>query len=193
MDPESRSDEQLLTASATDPEAFVALYDRHAKRILAFFVRQTFEAQVAGDLTAETFAQAFASRGRFRNPGPGSASRLAAHHRPTPTEPLHRKAARRAALARRLGMESLAVSSDALERAEELIDLELVRREVAAALGGLRKDEREALLLRVVQGRSLRGAARVAGCREQALRARVSRGLRRLASRLEGPEEDSHG
>ena len=88
VDPESRSDEQLLTASATDPEAFVALYDRHAKRILAFFVRQTFEAQVAADLTAETFAQAFASRGRFRNPGPGSAESPAGsptHSRPAAT------------------------------------------------------------------------------------------------------------
>jgi len=193
VDPESRSDEQLLTASATDPEAFVALYDRHAKRILAFFVRQTFDAQVAADLTAETFAQAFASRGRFRNPGPGSAESWL---RTIARRQLNRFITRQRVERRwreRLGMEALAVSPDALERAEELIDLELVRREVAAALDGLRADEREALVLRVVEGKSYAVAAREAGCSEQALRARVSRGLRRLGGGLEGPGEDRHG
>ena len=80
-----------------------------------------------------------------------------------------------------------------MNRAEELIDLELVRREVAAALDGLRADEREALVLRVVEGKSYAVAAREAGCSEQALRARVSRGLRRLGGRLEALGEDRHG
>jgi len=71
---ESRSDERLLTASVAEPELFVAFYDHHARRLLAFFVRRTFDAQVAADLTAETFAQAFAARARFRGPGPGSAA-----------------------------------------------------------------------------------------------------------------------
>lgn len=193
MDPGSRSDEQLLAASAADPEAFVALYDRHAKRILAFFVRQTFDAQVAADLTAETFAQAFASRRRFRNPGPGSAESWL---RTIARRQLNRFISRQRVERRwreQLGMEQLAVSPDALERAEELIDLEPVRREVAAALDSLRKDEREALLLRVVRGKPYAEAAREAGCSEQALRARVSRGLRRLAQRLEGLGEERHG
>jgi RNA polymerase sigma-70 factor (ECF subfamily) len=193
VDPGSRSDEQLLAASAADPEAFVALYERHGKRILAFFVRQTFDAQVAADLTAETFAQAFASRRRFRNPGPGSAESWL---RTIARRQLNRFISRQRVERRwreQLGMEQLAVSPDALERAEELIDLETVRREVAAALDGLRGDERQALLLRVVQGKSYAEAAREAGCSEQALRARVSRGLRRLAQRLEGLGEERHG
>jgi len=193
VDPESRSDEQLLTASATDAEAFVLLYDRHAKRILAFFVRQTFDAQVAADLTAETFAQAFASRGRFRNPGPGSAESWL---RTIARRQLNRFIGRQRVERRwreRLGMEQLLVSPNALERAEELIDLEAIRGDVAAALDGLRRDEREALILRVVQGKSYAEAAVETGCSEQTLRARVSRGLRRLATRLDELGEGRRG
>jgi RNA polymerase sigma factor (sigma-70 family) len=185
VDPESRSDEQLLTASATDAEAFVLLYDRHAKRMLAFFVRQTFDAQVAADLTAETFAQAFASRGRFRNPGPGSAESWL---RTIARRQLNRFIGRQRVERRwreRLGMEQLLVSPNALERSEELIDLEAIRGDVSAALDGLRRDEREAIVLRVVQGKSYAEAALETGCSEQTLRARVSRGLRRLATRLD--------
>jgi RNA polymerase sigma factor (sigma-70 family) len=185
VDPESRSDEQLLTASATDAEAFVHFYDRHAKRMLAFFVRQTFDAQVAADLTAETFAQAFAGRGRFRNPGPGCAESWL---RTIARRQLNRFIGRQRVERRwreRLGMEQLLVSPNALERSEELIDLEAIRGDVSAALDGLRRDEREAIVLRVVQGKSYAEAALETGCSEQTLRARVSRGLRRLATRLD--------
>ena len=81
-------------------------------------------------------------------------------------------------------MERLAVAPDALERAEELIDLEKVRDHVAAALDALNGDVREAVVLRVVQGLSTREAARLAGCSEDLMRQRVSRGLKRLARDL---------
>jgi RNA polymerase sigma-70 factor (ECF subfamily) len=150
---------------------------------------------VAADLTAETFAQAFAARSRFRNPGPGSATawlytiarrQLNRFVRRQRVESLWRE---------RLGMECLAVAPDALERAEELIDLEKVRDHVVAALDALKGELREAVVLRVVDGMSYTQAALLTGCSEDLMRQRVSRGLKRLArdlAILKDPGED-HG
>src|ERR1044071_7395916 len=43
-----------------------ALYERHRKDLLLFFVRRTADAELALDLWAETFAQAVVSAHRFQ-------------------------------------------------------------------------------------------------------------------------------
>jgi RNA polymerase sigma-70 factor (ECF subfamily) len=59
MDGDPRSDGQLLVAASNeDPAAFATLYRRHVRGLLAFFRRQVGSAEVALDLTAETFAAA---------------------------------------------------------------------------------------------------------------------------------------
>src|SRR5512132_2350281 len=60
------SDEELLAGAGRDSDAFGQLYARHHRELLGFFVRRTADAQLAADLTAETFAQAFVARRRFR-------------------------------------------------------------------------------------------------------------------------------
>jgi RNA polymerase sigma-70 factor (ECF subfamily) len=62
-------DGDLLLLSVWHPEAFVTFYERHAEGMLRFFPRRTVQLDVAVDLTAETFAQAFASRSRYRPAG----------------------------------------------------------------------------------------------------------------------------
>jgi hypothetical protein len=70
----TRTDAELLIASREDPRAFRELYDRWADRLLAYFYRRVVDAEVAGDLLAETFAVAFERRRRFRDVGaPGAA------------------------------------------------------------------------------------------------------------------------
>ena len=66
------SDEELLVASVGDEEAFAAFYRRHARPLAGFFMRRTGDAELAADLTAETFAAALASRRRF-DPAKGAA------------------------------------------------------------------------------------------------------------------------
>jgi Sigma-70 region 2 len=69
-----RTDAELLIASRDDTRAFRELYDRWADRLLAYFYRRVLDAEVAGDLLAETFAVAFERRRRFRDVGaPGAA------------------------------------------------------------------------------------------------------------------------
>src|ERR1700722_10054398 len=45
---------------------FVALYEREARPVLVFFARRTLDGEVALDLTAETFAQAWRGWSRVR-------------------------------------------------------------------------------------------------------------------------------
>ena len=66
---DQRSDSELLTASAIEPGVFTELYRRHAEDLLRYFARRTLDPETAAELTAETFAQAFASRTTYRDTG----------------------------------------------------------------------------------------------------------------------------
>jgi RNA polymerase sigma factor (sigma-70 family) len=182
------SDEAILVDSQGRPELFTRFYDHHARALLAFFARRTFDAQVAADLTAETFAEAYACRGRYKDRGAGTAAawlytigrrQLSHYIRRARVEQDHRA---------RLHMRTRVVEDDDIARIEELIDFEAIGRAVAAAFGRLRADQREALAARIIDGLSYSEAARRLGCRESVVRQRVSRGLRRLATELDAVE-----
>ena len=165
-------------------DSFIALYREHADDLLTFFARRTLDAEAAADLTAETFAQALASRRRFRDQGDGPAPWLygIAHHQLTH---YYRRGRASAKARERLGMPSRAeLSSDDLQRIEELIDLGNVAGEVRRALAQLPPGLRDAIALRVVEAQPYSAIAAELGCSEQAARLRVSRGLRRLATTI---------
>ena len=183
---ETGSDEDLLTASARRADPFVAFYDRVLPGMLAYFARRTFDAQVAADLTAETLAEAFASRRRFRDRGPGSASAWLYTIAGRKLGRYLRRLRVDDAARRRLRMERIELAPDDVERIEALVDFAQVGREVRRAFDALRSDQREALRLRVIEGLPYHDVARELGCTEQTARARVSRGLRLLAAQLDG-------
>jgi RNA polymerase sigma-70 factor (ECF subfamily) len=79
------------------------------------------------------------------------------------------------------------ISDGDYERIEELIDFEQVGRAIASAFTLLSEEQREALTLRVVEGRPYAEVAEQLSCTEETARARVSRGLRRLARVLDVP------
>src|SRR5918911_3280351 len=60
----ARSDDELL--ASRDPGSFEQFYRAHVDAILAFFAHRTRDAELAADLTAETFAAALAGRRRYR-------------------------------------------------------------------------------------------------------------------------------
>ena len=68
-----RSDAELVRAARSDPAAFRELYGRYARQIYGFHVRRVRDIDAAHELTAETFAQAWQSRRRFRDRASGSA------------------------------------------------------------------------------------------------------------------------
>lgn len=57
-------DAELIRASGRDPEVFATLYDRYADTLYRFAARR-LGPQVAEDVVAETFLEAFRGRSRF--------------------------------------------------------------------------------------------------------------------------------
>lgn len=179
------SNEEMLLSSAEQPARFIGFYDAALPGLLAFFARRTLDGQLAADLTAETLADAYACRGRFRDRGEGSA---AAWLYTIAQRKLSRFLKRRRvedAARRRVGLPRLELCAEDVDRIEALIDFAEVGRAVAAAFGELAPDQREALRLRVIEGCTYREVAEALGCSVETARARVSRGLRRLARQLE--------
>jgi Sigma-70 region 2 len=72
------TDEELLTSHELG--SFALFYRAHVDELLGFFCRRTGDAELAADLTAETFAAALAGRRRFRSEA-GSATGVAVRDR----------------------------------------------------------------------------------------------------------------
>jgi RNA polymerase sigma factor (sigma-70 family) len=177
-----------MPRSRLDADRLAAAYDRDARRLLVFFTRRTYDAQLALDLVGETYARAFELRGRFAGDA-GDMDALAAWMfgiaRNVLNEALRRGAAERRAL-RRAGVQAPTLHAEELVRIEELAGLGELRTAVAAALAELADEQREAVRLRVVEELDYADVAGRLGISEQAARARVSRGLRALAAALDG-------
>jgi RNA polymerase sigma-70 factor, ECF subfamily len=186
---EDLDDVELIVLSWDEPEAFGVLFERHADPLLGYFARRALDPEAAAELTAETFAQAFASRRRFRDRGLGAAGWLYGIGRHQLAR-FFRSGAVDSRARRRLGMPEREVSAEDYERIEELIDFEQVGRAIGRAFSLLSDEQREALRLRVIEGLSYREVAEALRCTEDTARARVSRGLRRLAGELETPSLD---
>lgn len=174
MDRDRLSDDELLRRTKRDAESFGVLYDRHARRLLAYALRQGLEPQMAMDVVAETFAAALEAAPRFRAQGGRGSAWLQTIARNQVTDARRRNAAELAALGR-LGLER-PMLADA--------DIERVVADAEALIEVLPPDERAAVLGRVVEDRSYRALAQGAGIPQAAMRQRVSRGLARLRRNL---------
>jgi RNA polymerase sigma factor (sigma-70 family) len=168
-----------------DSEEFARLYAAHSRRMIAFFVRRTYDAQLALDLTAETFAQAFSGRRRFRGETDEEAAawlftianrQLAGYWR-------RGRAERRAV--RRLHLQVPVLDQDDAARIIDLAGLADLRAALDEELAQLPEPTQQALRLRIVEEREYREVARLLGTTEVTARARVSRGLLALTAALD--------
>jgi RNA polymerase sigma-70 factor (ECF subfamily) len=180
----ARTDAELLIASRDDPHAFRELYDRWADRLLAYFYRRTLDAEVAGDLLAETFAVAFERRRRFRDVGRPGANWLYGIAAKELSHWYRRQAVEQRAV-RRLAIEVPALDDESIARIEALADMESHRTALAAALERMGPGERHAVQLRVVEEMDYAEIASALRCTEAAARTRVHRGLARLNRLME--------
>lgn len=175
-DPADLSDAELLRAAESDPAAFGALYERHAFRVYTWCRRRLEWA--ASDLTAETFAQAWLSRGRFRDERDGSAVPWLlgiARNVLRETIRLDRVETR---ARERLCLPIDLSSEDGYAAVEERLS---PRATLSAALDQLPPHEREAVELRVIGDLPYDEVAERLAIQPAAARLRVSRALRRLA------------
>jgi RNA polymerase sigma factor (sigma-70 family) len=175
--------ESALRRSKARPSAFTEFYGAHARDVLAFFVRRTFDVDAARDLAAETFAQAFQHRGRFRGDGEEQeAAWLYAIARHQLNRYIRRGVTQRKAL-EKLGIRVPPLHDDDRARILELAGSADVRARVAAAFDELDERQQLALKLRVIDELPYPHVAASLGVSEQTARARVSRALRTLADR----------
>ena len=179
-----------MARTRLDADRLAAAYERDARRLLVFFTRRTYDAQLAVDLVGETYARAFEQRRRFAA-DPHDADALAAWvfgiGRNVLHEALRRGRAERRALGR-VGIAPPVLDADEQARIEELAALGELR---SGALADLGPEQRAAVRLRVVDELGYPAIAGQLGISEEAARARVSRGLRALATALDHHEPES--
>jgi len=173
----TRSDEELL--AGLDPDSFELFYTRHVEGVLGFFARRTRDAELAADLTAETFAAALSGRRRFR-PHAGAASAWLFGIAMNKLADAQRRGYADRRLCRRLGMERLELSDDDIARIEELGESSTA----SALLQSLAVDQRDAIRAHVLEERSYAEIAAREQISEAAVRKRVSRGLAAVRARM---------
>jgi RNA polymerase sigma factor (sigma-70 family) len=167
------------------PNAFVALYERDAEAVLVFFTRRTLDVEVALDLTAETFAQAWRGWSRVRLDSQEEVRGwLFTIARRQLSRYLRKGSVERRALDR-IGLSTPVLADDEIAEIERLAEVDGLRAALGAELHRLSEAQRYALQLRVVEELPYDEVARRLGTTEPTARARVSRGLRALAVALE--------
>jgi len=175
------SDADLIHASVSDPTAFASVFERYVDEIHGYITRRVGMA-LAEELTAETFARAFAGRGTF----------VALHDGAGPwlygiaTNLVHnaRRAERRQLLA--YG-KTAAISSDQpndFEQADARVDALRAAQRLVGALLELDPGDRDALLLFAWQDLSYREVGTALGIPTGTVASRINRSRRRLQASL---------
>jgi RNA polymerase sigma-70 factor, ECF subfamily len=180
------SDAEALSRLRRDPDAIVALYDRHFARLVAAIASASGDRQLAFDLAQETFARTLEVGHRVRLPADGSAWPWLW----TVAQNLVRDSRRRDAVERsarqRLGISTVPYDEQAVDELISRLAAAELRDEVRAALADLPEEQRQAIVGRVLLADDYDGLSALTGTSQQVLRARVSRGLRALRLRLAG-------
>jgi RNA polymerase sigma-70 factor (ECF subfamily) len=176
----SLGDDALMHhVAAGDVAKLGILFERHHRRVHAFFARLTGAPALAEDLTQEVFMRILRYRTTFRGDAPFSAwmyrlaRNVASDHfarRRALTEPL-------AEAAEPVSSEPLA--SEALEHGERLARVRRSFRELAP-------EKRELLVLARFQGLPHAEIAEILGCSAGAVKVRVHRALRELRALADG-------
>ena len=175
-------DGELVAAMASgDEDAFVALYRRYMPILVRWCLREAGNRELAADLSAEVFAAALTAARRYRPERGSVAAWLLGIARNKLAESRRRGRIEESAR-RRVGVAPWALTDTDLERVDELSSLD---EHVLTLLEQLPVATRTALRGRVVEERSYEDLAAELQCSQAVVRQHVSRGLRRLRSRLE--------
>jgi RNA polymerase sigma factor (sigma-70 family) len=169
-----RSDAELLVAARSDASAFRELYERYAARIYGYHLRRSQDPDAAHDLTAETFAQAWVVRARFRDEAGGSAGPwLFGIARNVLLVSVRQRRLERSA-SERLGVLDAVDTDSAVEPVDAWLE------GLDEAFAHLPDAQQDAIRLRVLDDLGYDEAADRLDTTPQAVRARVSRGLSAL-------------
>lgn len=177
-----QSDAQLIARSATRPEEFALIFDRHA-RTLHRYLRRRIGSPDADDLLAETFLVAFERRSRY--------DQAVADARPwlfgIATNLLRRFARSEARAYRALARTGVDRVGPAVEdRVAERVDADAAHRALAAPLARLSRRDRDALLLYAWADLSYQEVAQALRIPVGTVRSRLHRARGQLRAVLDG-------
>lgn len=174
-----------LRSSSEDHELFAPFYRAYFEPILGFIARRVHDPEVAVDLTAESFAQAFLHRGRFRGTSRQEMEswiyRIAEHQ----LTHFFRKGKSRTKAMEKLQIERPVLEQNRRDAIEELAETDELRAVLRAGLAQISEVQRQAIGMRVLEDMRYEEIADHLRITEAAARARVSRALRALANSLE--------
>ena len=162
----SRTDEELL--SAPDARSFEEFYLRNVDMVLGYFARRTGDAELAADLTSETFAAVLAGRRRYK-PRKGAAAAWLFGIASRKLADAQRKGYAERRMCRRLGMERIDLTDADIAHIESLGE--------SALLEDLPVDQAIAVRAHVIDERPYGEIAGELHTSEAVVRKRVSRGL----------------
>ena len=175
---DSESDASIIAASLAAPEAFGALFDRHARTLFRYLVRRIGPDE-ADSLLGEVFRIAFEKRSTYdldrENARPwlyGIATNLVAKH--------HRNEARRIRASARLVAQRRPEEEGGEDRVAAAIDAADLWPRVAEAVMGLPEGERDALLLFVWEELGYDEIAAALGVPVGTVRSRLNRARMRM-------------
>ena len=175
------SDAELLAATAAEPDAFAAFYDRYETAVIGYLLNRTHDIEVSVDLASEAFAAALASASRYRPDRDSAASWLFTIAQSKLTDSLRRGRVE-ARARRRVGIrDAVQYDTESLDRIESIVSQSGWAIELLARLPA---DQREAVRSRVLDERPYEEIARTLQTSPLVIRQRVSRGLRSLRRSL---------
>ena len=176
------NEQALLVTARSDARAFADFYRHFERPLLGFFMSATGRAELAADLTAETFARVLESlehydpdRGRVDHWLYGIARNILASS--------YRRGRVEAGARERLGLPRLIIDDHAAATITRLAE---DQSNVTLALARLPDEQQHAIQAHVVHERDYAEIAAELRCSEAVVRQRVSRGLRTLRTRLAG-------
>lgn len=173
------SDAELVARTRAEPDAFGVIYRRYERSILIYLRRRSPSAEIAADLCAEVFASALASAGRYRpERAPVVAWLYGIAHHTLAVSCRRGQVADRAR--RRLHMEPMTLTDEALERVEAVTDAGRAADRLREMVERLPAEQRDAVLARIVEERSYEDIAGELTCSTAVIRQRVPRGLSAL-------------
>lgn len=172
------SDTEVISRSLAEPEAFTAIFDRHAATVHRYLGRRVGD--LADDLLGETFLVAFRRRGDYRSGHAearpwllGIATNLVRRH-------VRDEQRRYRALSRAAGEHGVAGVADPDDR----LAAEALRPALADALAAIEPRDRDVLLLVAWGGLSYDEIATVLAIPVGTVRSRLNRARRRTSAVL---------
>lgn len=176
----AETDAEVIEVSRREPDRFAILYDRHHQRVHRYIARRLGH-DLADDLMAETFLIAFQARARYdlayADARPwlyGIATNLIGRR--------HRAETRFWRLIAQTGVDDTV--EPPIDQVTDRVTAQSMRRELASAVAGLPRGQRDVLLLTAAGGLSAEEIASALGIAKGTVHSRLNRARKKMRNVL---------